>query len=338
MQHGPLLGQVLTGRGGARGRTRARGASPAALGAEQAPLPRLVGVEIVTTPAAVGRRPRAFVRVRGRAGRRLPQPDGLERCPGSRAGSIVRGAPLDSQGQGDRRRCASVRRGPEDFLLLTEPELGEIAPRRPSSPASASPRAARSSRRSTTSYLLLGPESVPPPDGARRGERRLRASPPFEIVGGRLPGGVAELDEEPARAPAHPGGNASLRERDRRPRPAGRGGARQARGQLHQGLLPRAGARRPPALPRASEPGAAESSRSTHRRRPSRGRRSSTARRRSGGSRARSVVDGAVIALGYVRVEVPLEDRVGVKNGAPATMTPSHRARSSGDRAQPCGG
>ena len=313
VQHGPLLGQVLTGR-------EAPGvvpelAEPRLCSGAEHPLPRLVGVEIVTTPAAVGRRPRAFVRVRG-----AQAADYLNRMVSNDVLALEPGASCEALLLTPKARVIAVvrvvRRGPEDFLLLTEPELGEIvrahlARFRFAARCEIEPE-------EHDSYLLLGPESVPPPDAlvVANDDYGVLA---FEIVGGRLPGGVAELDENRLERLRIQAGTPRFgNEIDDRVLPAEAGLDRRAvsftkgcyPGQEPVARLHFRG--HPNRELRVLEIDAPEA--------PEPGSEILDGEKAVGRVTSAVVVDGAVIALGYVRVEVPLEDRVGV-NGAPATMT-----------------
>ena len=186
-----------------------------------------------------------------------------------------------------------LRRGVDDFLLLTEPGLGERV--RATLLRSRFAAKCEIEREEHASSVVLG---------ARRRASRppTTASPAVEVLDDAT---RADDRRRRARAAAHPRRDSALRPRDRRSRPPGRGGARRARGRLREGLLPGPGADRAPALPRPREPDAARARDRRGRRCPAydaeldvrgQGRRPRHERR----SRRR-----AVAALGYVRVEVP---------------------------------
>ena len=114
--------------------------------------------------------------------------------------------------------------------------------------------------------------------------------------------------------------------------PARRGGARRASVSFTKGCFPGQEPRRPPAAPRPREPHAARRSRW---RASARARRAEVRRGDDVVGRVTSAVPG--LALAYVRAEVPEGAELTVAGRPrPDTLTP--RARSSGDRALPCGG
>ena len=262
-------------------------------------------------------------------------------------GRVVRGAPADAEGA-DRRAD------------------GRLAPRRGRLPAPHRARGRRASRARAAPVALRG-EVRDRARGAPLG-RRARTDEPVEPTRARpaeprlrRPGRRAARRRAArgrradrggrARAPADPRPHAAPRPRARRPRDAGRGRPRGARDQLHEGLLPGPGAGRAAPLPRPPEPRPPR--RRARRRRASRLRRRarrSTARS-SGGSRApRPDPEHGIVALAYVRREVPPEADLGLAAGPRASSSstsllqasplhsPLPRARSSGDRALPCGG
>src|SRR6185312_10932741 len=85
--------------------------------------PRLDGVQSVTSPA-VARRPRAFLRVAG-----PDAADYLQRMVSNDVEALALDATCDALLLTAKARVIAplriLRRGPDDFLLLTEPELGE---------------------------------------------------------------------------------------------------------------------------------------------------------------------------------------------------------------------
>ena len=78
----------------------------------------------VTSPAVV-RRPRAFVRVTG-----PDAPDYLQRMVSNDVEALAEGEACDALLLTAKARLIAplrvVRRGTDDFLILTEPELGEV--------------------------------------------------------------------------------------------------------------------------------------------------------------------------------------------------------------------
>ena len=202
------------------------------------------------------------------------------------------------------------RRGDDDFLLLTEPELGEVRAR------AAHPHALRGEMRDRVGGAHLdgrlrrasGRASRTATTASRRSSCSTRTSTP--TLDGRRPGTAADR-----------GRHAAVRPRDRRPRPAGRGRSRRARRLVHEGLLPGPGADRAPALPRQGEPAAARARASTAAA-PAPRPRSCTAARTSAASRARCPAS----ALAYVRVEVPEDAELDVRPALrPGYTDPSPR-------------
>ena len=173
-----------------------------------------------------------------------------------------------------------LRRGVDDFLLLTEDGLGE----RVRSTLLRSRFAAKCEIEveEHTSSVVLGGERRHSDDGLRRARR-----------GGARRGRRAHDRRRRARAPPHTRRDAALRARDRRPRPSCRGRARPARDRLREGVLSGPGADRAPALPRSREPDAAGPRRSTARSFPSTTPSSSSRARSSGASRAPHVTETA---------------------------------------------
>ena len=188
------------------------------------------------------------------------------------------------------------RRGPEDFLLLTEPELGEVV--RATLLRSRFAAKCEIELEEHTSTLVFGEaEGLP----------------------GELPGTVEVLDAERradargrrARARADRGGRARLGQGARRLDPPGRGGPRRDAHLVHEGLLPGPGADRAPAPPRQGEPAAAGA----------RGRVAQPGDEIVSEGKAVGRVTSAVpgVALGYVRVEVPDDAELSI-DGEPARL------------------
>ena len=291
MQHRPLLGEVLAGR-------QPRGVVPRLddLSLRSAP-----EHDSYTSPHArycgTSRSQASRVRRRPRAGRGLvPAGDGVERRRGARAGRVVRGAP--PHGEGARRRADD--RVPARRRRL-RPADGDRARRAAASGTAAEP--IRREGRDRARGPLVGARRRPRDASRRRREqgvrrRRLRSPRRGDAVVGRD-------RRRGARAPAHPRGHASLRAGARRARPAGRGRARpDARS------TSRRAATRVRSRSRASTTGAAStarcaSSRSRATSFPTTTPSSTTRARSSAGSRARLATDDHVLALAYVRVEVP---------------------------------
>ena len=125
-----------------------------------------------------------------------------------------------------------LRRKHEDFLLLTEPELGERV--RTELLRSRFAAKAEIEPEEHTSHVVFEA-------GGRRGSRPSDyGEPAAEVLDARA---RADRDAGRARAAPHPGGHTGLGEGDRRPGSARRGRADGARGQLHEGLLSRARSR-----------------------------------------------------------------------------------------------
>ena len=185
-----------------------------------------------------------------------------------------------------------LRRGVDDFLLLTEDGLGE----RVRSTLLRSRFAAKCeiAVEDHTSSVVLGARRRHSDGGLRRA---CRGSP--------RRGGRAVDRRRRARAPTRTRGDASLRPGDRRSRASRGSRARRARRRLREGVLSGPGADSAPALQGSREPDAARSSGSTARSYPSTTRSSSSKARSSGASRAPHLTKNGIVALGYVRVEVP---------------------------------
>ena len=220
-----------------------------------------------------------------------------------------------------------LRRGEDDFLLLTEPELGETL--RDQLLRMRFAAKAEIELEEHTSTLVFGGGAE---RDSERGLRRARR---------RGAGRRARADARRgcARGPADRGGDAALRQGDRRPRPSCRGGARRAGRQPDEGLLSGPGADRPPPLPRPREPRAARARR--------RGRGASRARRRAelrgegrgqGDERRSGERRHRRARLRARRGPAGCRARRWVGRKPGRYTDPRPRARSSGDRALPCGG
>ena len=133
------------------------------------------------------------------------------------------------------------RRGEDDFLLLTEPELGETV-RAHLTRMRIAAKCEIESEEHTSAIVLGGTEGIPNDD---------YGVPAVEVLDGVDPGRAGRRG---ARAPPHPRAHAALGHRDRRRDPARRGRPRRPRGLLHQGLLPGPGAARAAAAPRPRQP------------------------------------------------------------------------------------
>ena len=137
------------------------------------------------------------------------------------------------------------RRSEDDFLLLTEPELGEARACPPRAHAHRR-RAARSSSRSTPrrSCSAAG-DGIPTRD---------YGVPAVEVLDAGVDGELPDEELERLRILAcTPRWGREIDDEH----PAGRGGARRAGGLVHQGLLPGPGAARPPPRARPRQPSAA---------------------------------------------------------------------------------
>lgn len=115
---------------------------------------------IVTTPVALAHRPRAFVGARGPEAAAY-----LNRMVSNDVAALAAGDSCDALLLTPKARIIAtlriVRRGDDDFLLLTEPELGETV--RDQLLRARFAAKAEIELESHTSYLLLGEEAVPPP-------------------------------------------------------------------------------------------------------------------------------------------------------------------------------
>ena len=202
------------------------------------------------------------------------------------------------------------RRGDDDFLLLTEPELGERVRARARC-ARASPRSARSSPRSTPRTLVFGGDGRDPDARLRRaGGRGARR---------RASSRAARRRRARARCGSRRG-TPRWGQRARRPRPARRGRPRRARVTFTKGCYP------------GQEPIA----RLHYRGHANRGLRvleldgdelpepdaELVYDGKAVGRVTSAVRDGGVVALAYVRVEVP--DGRGARRRGRSTATQLH--------------
>ena len=134
-------------------------------------------------PLAVARRPRAFVRVTG-----PDAEDFLQRLLSNDVAALAAGEACDALLLTPKARVIApvrvLRRGDREFLLLTEPELGE----RLRAELSRFRFAAKVEleREHHESYLLLGTDAEPPA-GALAVPSADYGVPAFEVVGGRPP-------------------------------------------------------------------------------------------------------------------------------------------------------
>ena len=236
--------------------------------------------------------------------------------------TVVRGAAADAEGPADR---AAARVAPRAGGLPA-PDRARSSARSCArrSCARASRRSARSSSRSTRRRSSSArPRGIPTRATAapRRGARR-RASSRRSTAD--------ELERAADRGRARPPGARSSTTRSSRPRP----GLDETHVSLHEGLLPGPGADRAPALPRPREPAPA-GARGREPRSPAteivlrgKGRRPGDERACTG-RRAR--------ATSASRFPTTPSSASAAQRGT-ATLTVPSRARSSGDRALPCGG
>ena len=184
------------------------------------------------------------------------------------------------------------RRGPEDFLLLTEPELGEVVRATLLRSRFAAKCEIELEEHASSVVFGEGERSARRAAGQRRGPRRR----------GRDPVDAEELER--ARIEA---GVPALGQGARRLDPACGGGPRRDAHLVHEGLLPGPGAGRAAAPPRPCEPAAARA-----RSRVGAGPVTRSRSRARPVGRVTSAVSG--LALGYVRVEVP--DDAGSRSAA----------------------
>ena len=145
-----------------------------------------------TLPVAVGRRARAFVRVAGAQAETY-----LQRMVSNDVAALAPGDSCDALLLTAKARVIAplrvVRRAPDDFLLLTEPELGEMV----RSHLLRFRFAARAeiALEEHASYLLLG-EDASPPDGALAVPTRDYGVRGFEVVDAPAPESGQELSEQ----------------------------------------------------------------------------------------------------------------------------------------------
>ncbi len=183
-----------------------------------------------------------------------------------------------------------LRRGHEDFLLLTEPELGERV--RAELVRFRFAAKAEIELEEHTSHVVFGGDGIPTAD---------YGEPAAEVLDAALEPTVAPDELELLRIRA--GTPAWGKEIDDRVLP-GRGGPDRARGQLHQGLLPGAGADRAAALPRSCEPRPA-GARAGGRELPAYDAELELDGKVVGRVTSAAQDNGSVVALAYVRREVP---------------------------------
>src|SRR6266851_3091548 len=161
-----------TGRAGAwPGRAPCRRASARLWNGRGSRVPRLIPMQSITSPA-VARRPRAFLRVAG-----PDAADFLQRMVSNDVEAMAVGDACDALLLTAKARVIAplrvVRRADDDFLLLTEPELGdtvraELVRMRFAARAEIEPE-------EHESWLVLGGEEVPDeqPPGDEVGEEQL---------------------------------------------------------------------------------------------------------------------------------------------------------------------
>ena len=173
------------------GRWHSRGAGkPAPLLLMGVPTLEAVGTAVSTL--AVARRPRAFVRVAG--------PDAcdyLQRMLSNDVAAVDVGESCEALLLTAKARVIApmvvVRRGKEDFLLLTEPELGERL--RAELLRMRFAAKAEIEAEEHESHLRLGP-GAEPEDGALSLPTSDYGVPGWEIVGSFAPAGAQELSED----------------------------------------------------------------------------------------------------------------------------------------------
>jgi folate-binding protein YgfZ len=146
---------------------------------------------VSTVTLQVGLRPRAFVRVAGPGAENY-----LERMVSNDVAVLAPGDSCEALLLTPKARVIAplqvLRRGPEDFLLLTEPELGEplraeLVRMRFAARAEIEPEA-------HSSYLLLGAEARP--DGGLVVPNEDYGIPAWEILDQDPPEGLPEVGEE----------------------------------------------------------------------------------------------------------------------------------------------
>lgn len=149
-------------------------------------------MEILTAPRSVARRPRAFVRVAGPAAE-----DYLQRMVSNDVAALAPGQSCEALLLTAKARVIAplrvLRRGPDDFLLLTEPELGE----RVRAELLRFRFAARAEieLEEHASYVLLGAEAEAPP-GALALPNVEYGAPGVEVLDADPPGAAVELGQD----------------------------------------------------------------------------------------------------------------------------------------------
>ena len=219
------------------------------------------------TPAAA-RRARAYVRVQG--------PDAVDYLNRMLSNDVPAEGSVDALLLTAKARVIAPvlvwRRGDDDVLLLTEPELGDVL-RTQLTRMRFAAKCEIEPEEHTSTIVFGEADGIP---------NRDYGVPATELLDAGLDA-VGEEELEPLRIEA---ATPRLRSRDRRPRAAGRGRPRRSRGLVREGVLSRARSRSRGSATAARSTGACACSRSTAPS-PSRRRRSCTARRRSAASRAR---------------------------------------------------
>ena len=184
-------------------------------------------------------RPRSFVRVSGPAAEEY-----LDRMVSNDIAALGPGESCEALLLTPKARVIAplvvLRRGHEDFLLLTEPDLGERV--RAELVRSRFAAKAEIELEEHTSHVVFGGEGISTGD---------YGEPAAEQLDAELEPTISAEELELLRIRA---GTAGVGQGDRRPRSAGRGRPDRAGGQLHQGLLPGPGADRAAALSRPREP------------------------------------------------------------------------------------
>ena len=146
-------------------------------------------METAEFPLALARRPRAFVRVAGR-----DAADYLERMVSNAVADLGVGDSREALLLTPKARVIAplrvFRRGAEDFLLLTEPELGETV--RSHLLRSRFAAKAEIELEEHASYVLLG-SGAKEQVGIPNDEYGV---PGVEVIDGDAPSGLEELDEE----------------------------------------------------------------------------------------------------------------------------------------------
>jgi len=146
---------------------------------------------LVTFPLAVARRPRSFVRVAG-----PDAEDYLQRMLSNDVASLGLGESCEALLLTPKARVIAplrvLRRGRDDFLLLTEPELGEVV--RADLARVRLAAKAEIALEEHDSFLLLGPEALAP-EGALAVSTNDYGLPGVEVLDAPLPE-APELGEE----------------------------------------------------------------------------------------------------------------------------------------------